>query len=59
MTSYHAQTLASALYMAIREQRKIEAAAGYTGPSGMLATWEQMQADLKAGNEIYIIPYHE
>lgn len=59
MTSYHAETLANALFVAIREQRKAEAAAGYTRPSGMLATWEQMQAELKAGEEIYIIPYHE
>jgi hypothetical protein len=54
MTSYHSSTLQQALYLAIKEQRKTEAVAGYTGPSAVLATWEQMLKELQAGEQIQI-----
>jgi hypothetical protein len=44
----------SALYQAIKVQKEQEAKMGYTGPSAMLATWEQMLKELREGKAIYI-----
>ena len=53
-TTYHSSTVQSALYQAIKVQKELEAKMGYTGPSAMLATWEQMLKDLREGKDVYI-----
>lgn len=54
MTTYYSTVLQSALYLAIKAQYEIEKSEGYTRPSAMLATWEQMLKELQAGEQILV-----
>ena len=54
MTTYHSSTVQQALYLAIKTQREIEKGYGYTGPSAMLACWEQMLKEIQAGEQIQV-----
>lgn len=49
-------TLSSALYLAIREQEAQEKAAGFTGPSGMLYSFQELKKKIDSGecHSIYI-----
>jgi hypothetical protein len=52
----HRSNLSSALYLAIKTLEAQEKAAGYTGPSGMLAGFQDLKKKVDSGecDSIYI-----
>jgi len=54
MSTWATSTIQQALYLAIKTQREVEKGYGYTGPSAMLACWEQMLKEIQAGQQLVI-----
>ena len=51
---YYREVLQKALILAIQRQRELEQNAGYTGPSGFLATLVEMKKGVDEGKQIQL-----
>jgi len=51
---YYRETLQGALHLAIKAKEAEEKKAGFTGPSGFLATLQQMKKEVDEGKQIQL-----